>query len=57
MQEKNYTLYDNDLPSEIEFSDCIAIDIAEHKKSTFDRVASSHENSTFEVYLDACLTD
>ena len=26
MQEKNYTLYDNDLSSEIEFSDCIAID-------------------------------
>ena len=26
MQKKNYTLYDNDLPSEIEFSDCVAID-------------------------------
>ena len=26
MQEKNYTLYDNDLPSDIEFSDCVAID-------------------------------
>lgn len=26
MKEKNYTLYENDLPSEIEFSDCVAID-------------------------------
>ena len=26
MQEKNYTLYDNDLPPELEFTDCVAID-------------------------------